>query len=128
MPSAGSIAPDGTSEYHIHCNPKCLYTASSSSHSSLIVFAFDGFPIYGQYGYSSANNSASSIKLMISSYKTRSISVRTALANGTVLSSTYYGPTINSTYPLGSYIEDCEYIANSGDLDAFNGRYCVTSE
>ena len=92
------------SEYHIHCNPKCLYTyATSTAHSARIGFAFDGYPIYGPYGYSSANVSTSSIKLMVSSYKTRSITARTSLSNGTTLTSTYYGPTINTTYPLGSY-------------------------
>lgn len=65
---------------------------------------------------------------MTSSYSTRSITERTTLSNGTVLSSTYYGPTINSTYPLGSYIEDYEYISGQGDLDEYNGRWCVTPE
>ena len=120
--------PDGSKEYHIHCNPKCLYTASSTSHSPLIGFAFDGYPIYGPYGYSSANNSASSIKLIATSYRLRSITARTSLYNGTVLTSAYYGPTINSTYPLGSYIEDYEYVSGYGDLDIYNGRYCVTPE
>ena len=76
-------------------------TANSSYHSPLLGFAFDGYPIYGPYGYSSANNSASSIKLLQTS-----ITARTSLYNGTVLSYTYFGPTINTTYPLGSYIED----------------------
>lgn len=58
----------------------------------------------------------------------RSITDRTTLSNGTVLTSSYYGPTINSTYPLGSYIEDYEYTSGYGDLDAYNGRYGVTPE
>ncbi len=40
--------PDGSSEYHIHVNPVCLYTISSTTkHSPLLGFAFDGFPVYG---------------------------------------------------------------------------------
>lgn len=106
-----------------------MYTyATSTAHSALIGFAFDGYPIYGPYGYSSANVSTSSIKLMVSSYKTRSITARTSLSNGTTLTSTYYGPTINTTYPLGSYIEDYEYSSGLGDLDEYNGRYCSTPE
>jgi hypothetical protein len=114
---------------YIKVNPSCLYTTGNSSyHSPLIGFAFDGYPIYGPYGYSSANNSASSIKLLQTSFYLRSITARTSLYNGTVLSSAYYGPTINSTYPLGSYIEDYAYTAGYGDLDYYNGRYCVTPE
>ena len=105
-----------------------MYTPSSSSHSIVIGWAFDGFPIYGPYGYSSAYDSSSSIKLISTSYHTRSISDRTTLANGTVLDSTYYGPTINATYPLGSYLEDYEYTSGYGDLDEYNGRWCVTPE
>ena len=94
-------------------------TANSSYHSPLIGFALDGYPIYGPYGYSSANDSTSSIKLLTPSWYVRSITARTQL---------YYGPTINTTYPLGSYIEDYAYTAGYGDLDYYNGRYCVTPE
>lgn len=121
--------PDGSSIYHLHQNPNCLYDyKNSNSHSPLIGYAFDGFPIYGPFGYSSANDNKSPVKLMVSSYKVRSISERTSLSNGTVLSSYYYGPTINSTYPLGSYMEDYEFVNGYGDLDLYNGRNCVTPE
>ncbi len=65
---------------------------------------------------------------MLTSYRTRSITERTKLANGTVLSSTYYGPTVNATYPIGSYLQDYEYVSGLGDLDEYNGRWCVTPE
>ena len=32
------------------------------------------------------------------------------------------------TDQMGKYIEDYEYIEGSGDLDQYNGRYCVTPE
>ena len=32
-----------------------------------------------------------------------------------------------STFPLGFFIEDYDYLAN-GDLDENNGRYCVTPD
>jgi hypothetical protein len=35
------------SEYHISVNPVCLYNISNSSHSPLLGFAFDGYPVYG---------------------------------------------------------------------------------
>ena len=50
------------------------------------------------------------------------------MPDGTSLNSSQYGPTVSSQYPLGAFIEDYEYIAGSGDLDEFNGRYCVTPE
>jgi hypothetical protein len=65
---------------------------------------------------------------MLSSYQYRDITDRTTLSNGTVLSSTYYGPAINTTYPLGSYLQDYYYSSGSGDLDEYNGRWCVTPE
>ena len=93
--------PDGMGEYHHHANPKCLYTVSSTTHSPVIGFAFDGYPIYGSYAYSSANSSSSSITRMRTGYKLRNITSRQTLSNGTTLSSSQYGPSINSTYPLG---------------------------
>lgn len=121
--------PDASNIYHTHQNPICLYDyKKSDSHSPIIGFAFDGFPVYGPYGYSSAMDSKSSLKLMTSSYRARDISVRTTLTNGTVLSPNQYGPSISDTYPLGSFMEDFEYVENSGDLDLYNGRYCVTPE
>ena len=113
--------PDVYGIYHNHVNPTCMYTSSSTSHSPLLGFMLDGYPIYGTYGYSSANSSSSSIKRMTSSYATRSITSRTTLSNGTTLSSNYYGPTINSTYPLGYYLQDYVYTSGYGDLDEHNG-------
>lgn len=89
---------------------------------------FDGYPIYGSFGYSSANDSSSSIKRILTSYRARSITKRTSLANGTVLSSSQYGPDVNTTYPIGNYLEDFEYVSGLGDLDQYNGRYCKTPE
>lgn len=120
--------PDGMSRYHTHVNPVCLYTSSSSSHSPLLGFMLDGYPIYGPYGYSNANSSTSSIELMVSGYSLRNITQRTTLANGTILSSAYYGPDVSTTYPLGDYLDDYSWSASTGSLDAHNGRWCVTPE
>ena len=69
-------------------------TIPPTSHSPIIGYALDSYPIYGPFGYSSANDSSSSIKRMSSGYTLRSISDRTTLSNGTTLSSYYYGPTV----------------------------------
>ena len=95
---------------------------------------FDSFPIYGPYGYASANDSSSAIKLMTPSFAKRNITERTTLptycypTSGASCGSTYYGPSISTSYPIGAYLEDYDYYAGSGDLDQYNGRWCVTPE
>jgi len=104
-----------------------LYVPDSTQHSPIIGFAFDGYPIYGAYGYADPNNAQSSIRRMRTSYAKRNITDRTTLPDGTVLSSGQYGPAIGGNFPLGSFIEDFELTGN-GDLDEYNGRFCVTPE
>lgn len=98
----------------------------STKHSPIIGWAFDGFPVYGPFGYSDPKNVNSGIRRIQTGYKLRNINDRTTLANGTVLSSTYYGPSI-STYPLGAYIQDYEFDSRY-DLDVSNGRFGITPE
>lgn len=120
----GHPAPNG--EYHLHLNPTCLYDdGDNTQHSPLVGFAFDGFPIYGAYAYANTDGTGG-IKRMESSYQVRSITTRTILPDGTAASSA--GPAVSSTYPLGYYIEDYEYVQGSGDLDEHNGRFCITPE
>jgi hypothetical protein len=103
--------------------------SDSSSHSPLLGFMFDGYPIYGPFGYSSANISTSSIKRMKSGFSLRSITTRTSFSNGiTFTSSDSYGPAVSSDFPLGSFLEDYEWKSTNGDLDQYNGRWCVTPE
>lgn len=129
----------GTSpgKYHTHQRAKGLlnyFGDTSSKHSPIIGWAWDGYPVYGPYGYTTPTDSNSAIKRMVSSYQTRSITQRHATptndgAGGTTaLSASQYGPDVNGTYPLGHYLEDFEYITNLGDLDLYNGRFCVTPE
>lgn len=109
--------PQQQGMYHNHVNPKCLYnSADSTHHSPIIGYAFDGFPIYGAYGYASTTSASGAIKRMRSSY---------ALTSDTTRAS---GPHPISTYPLGDCCEDYVYTAGSGDLDAHNGRFCYTPE
>jgi hypothetical protein len=122
----GHPAPNG--EYHHHVNPTCLYDDQNAiEHSPIIGYAFDGFPVYGAYGYENINGTGNIVR-METGYRLRSITDRTTLADGTVLNSGEYGPAINTTYPLGKYIEDYEYVQALGHLDEYNGRVCVTPE
>lgn len=136
------VTPVG-GNYHHHQNPSAfniatvplstvcniyladgLYVPDSTRHAPLIGFAFDGYPIYGGYGY--ANPLAvSAIKRMVPSFRKRNITARTTLPNGTAASQV--GPTL-AAQPLGSYYEDYEQVSGLGDLDDHNGRFCVTPE
>jgi hypothetical protein len=119
--------PNNMREYHLHVNPKCLYNERDSTrHSPILGYAFDGFPIYGAYGYANADGTGG-IKRMRSSYRLRNITDRTTLPNGTVLPQRLYGPTL-SVYSLGAYMEDFEFVNNLGDLDQYNGRFTKTPE
>ena len=121
--------PDGSGVYHNHVIPTCLYNLNNSAaHSPIVGYAFDGYPIYGPYGYSNASNAASAIKLIAPGYALRNINNRTTLSNGTVLGSSLWGPIVNITYPLGAFIEDYAWSSGNGDLDSCNGRWTVTPE
>lgn len=105
-----------------------LYVIDSTQHSPLIGFAYDGFPIYGAYGYQNVNGTGPIVR-MKSSYALRNISTRTTYANGSTVTA---GPAVSGTYPLGYFREDYEYIPTSVStpdyLDEHNGRFCVTPE
>lgn len=123
----GHPAPGG--EYHHHVSPKCIYnTADSTHHSPIIGYAFDGYPVYGAYGYADTNGTGG-IKRMKSGFQLRTGMVhRDTLPDGTVLTAPQYGPDVSSSFPLGSYQEDYNFVSGSGDLDVHNGRWCRTPE
>jgi hypothetical protein len=158
-----------TGVYHAHSNPIAtryllgdhidfnsttkLYSESTTpvtQHSPIIGWMFDGHPLYGPYGYSTATNANSGVRRMVSGYVLRNgqngttnLTVRTNLPQwaaragnrSATLASTEYGPTVSTSFPLGRYTEDNEYLGDLGkvqavdfDLDQYNGRYCVTPE
>ena len=89
------------------------YGITSSTHSKVVGWSYDGHPIYCKYGYTTALDKTSGISEQTSSWR----------LSGTRTN----GPSIND-YPLGSFIEDYEYVKDLGTLDEFNGRFCVTPE
>ncbi len=103
-----------------------LYVLDSTKHSPLIGFAYDGFPVYGAYGYKNADGTGGIVR-MKSSFSLRSITTRTTLYTGDTVKS---GPNVSATYPLGLFREDYQYTAPSSPdyLDIHNGRFCVTPE
>ncbi|MDB4669844.1 YHYH protein, partial [bacterium] len=139
-------------QYHYHANPPGLrhslgdsvdYDPSTNtysenfngSHSPILAWAADGFPIYGPYGYDDPNNPGSAVRRMIPGYAKRSITNRTTLPQWAAdfqnksasLPANEYGPPVNATYIIGHYIEDYEFLG-TGDLDLYNGRTCITPE
>ena len=123
MDATGGGHSDDQGKYHYHATPLSLY--SGTDHSPIIGYAFDGFPIYGPYGYSSPYDAGSAVERMETGYELRSITDRTTLPGGATSSPA--GPAIGGQFPLGTYWQDYEYTA-VGDLDEFNGRWCVTPE
>lgn len=115
------------SEYHYHVYNAGIITdvADSAGHSPIVGYAYDGYPIYGPYGYDDPFDPNSNITRMTSGYQKRNISNRNFLPDG---SPSVSPPPINPNYPLGCFKEDYEYLMGSGHLDVHNGRLCVTPE
>jgi hypothetical protein len=108
------VQPGGV--YHYHGMPEGFITLRGGSDSSmtLIGWAADGFPIYARYGYTTADDATSALKIVTGSYQfvTEVSSSRPS----------------TDTYPLGTFQQDWQYVEGSGDLDECNGRVGVTPE
>jgi hypothetical protein len=139
-------------DYNAGSNRYLERTNGSVQHSPILAWVRDGFPIYGPYGYADSTNAASAVRRMVSGFVRRdgqngtvnlAVSGRTTLPawaaraynRSAALGSTEYGPAVSTTYPLGRYVEDNEYLGDLGriqgvdfDLDEYNGRWCVTPE
>lgn len=87
----------------------------ADGHSKIVGYAFDGYPIYGPYGYTGINHPTSAAIKMTSSYVTKTIP------------DSDRGYTYTQ-YPAGSFVQDYSYSAGAGTLDQYNGRWCVTPE
>ncbi|CAF3871074.1 unnamed protein product [Rotaria sp. Silwood1] len=128
LDTAFGAHPQQQGAYHSHTTPYRLYkNVATTTHSPIVGYAFDGYPVYGPYGYIVATNASSAVTRMKSGYALRNITTRAVLPSG--VTATQTGPAVNTTYPLGTYAEDYAWSAsNGGDLDQYNGRYCVTPE
>jgi hypothetical protein len=102
-----------------------LYAMDETAHSPLLGFAYDGFPIYGAFGYANENGTGG-ITRIISGYELGTTVDRSTLPDG---SASDLGPNFTS-YVRGYFREDYQFISNSGEeyLDEHNGRWCITPE
>ena len=126
-------------------------SATNGKHSPIIGWVNDGLPLYGPYGYSNPTNPTSSVRRMISGYVLRDGNYGTTnltstgrkslplwaqqAQNKTNLTTGQWGPNVSTTYELGHYAEDYDYLGDLGytqgihfDLNKYNARYCVTPE
>lgn len=128
-------------------------TSAVTAHSPILAWAADGLPIYGPYGYASPLNAKSGVRRMVSGFQLRdgtngttnlASTGRTTLPSwstpasnnrSTTLTSSQFGPNVSTTYPLGTFGEDYDYLGNTGktqgtdfDLNQYNARFCVTPE
>lgn len=95
--------------------------SDNTRHSPVLGYALDGYPVYGPW-------TEGGRRRMRSSYQLRRISGRETWADGTRLTPGQYGPAVSAEFPLGTFVEDYEYVAGSGDLDAYNGAFVRTPE
>ena len=96
-------------------DPSPWIEQTPTRHSPIIGWAYDGHPIYGPYGYEDPQN-----QNPYNSYIQPSSSYRIKTSRASILS--------GLTDPMGTFIEDYEYVEGLGELDQYNGRYCVTPE
>ncbi len=109
------VQPNG--QYHYHGMPTNLIPAlngASSTSMTLVGWAADGFPIYANYGYTTATSASSALKEMKGSYR-----VKTTPDSGR---------PATSLFSMGHFQQDWEYVSGLGDLDECNGRTGVTPE
>ncbi len=151
------------SNQHYHANPQGLrhllgdsvdynavtntYTENfNGQHSPILGWVRDGYPVYGPYGYSDANDANSTVRRMVAGFQPRALAngaarnslpqwVTTVESRSTTIAANVFGPNISNAFPLGKYMEDYDYKGDLGethgvdfDLDLHNGRVCVTPE
>jgi len=110
--NSAHVQPNGT--YHYHGQPDGLLAQlsfSKSTHSPLVGWALDGFPIYALIG----RKTNGELSEMRSSWRLKS--GNRPISNGAP-----------GGYYDGTFIADYEYIRGTGDLDECNGVQVVTPD
>lgn len=107
------VQPDGA--YHYHGMPEGILSRLNKGVAlTLVGWSVDGFPVYARYGYTTATSATSAIKVMKGSWQKKA--------------TPDVGRPSVAIFPMGTFQQDYEYVAGSGDLDECNGRTGVTPE
>ena len=105
--------------YHYHGVPTALVDRLAGDQTGKrmvqIAWAADGYPVYALWGYTDPKDERSAVKTLKSSYRLKQ-GERPGERKGP-------GGKFD-----GTYNEDYEFVAGSGDLDEFNGRSGPTPE
>ena len=111
---------NAVNRYHYHTVALDYFTndlnIDGSSHSPVLGYAADGFPIYYKYLYTDANNANSGITAFGSSYSLKS---GTRPGDGIIAPDGLYD---------GLYLEDYEYIDAQSELNECGMRFGITPE
>jgi hypothetical protein len=103
------------------------HTRHPDGHSKILGVCFDGYPVYGPYGYTDTSDISSNVITMTSSYQENLIE----FTGRPYTYDQYYNNPISGVSQLisvGAYLDDHTYVQNHGTLDEYNGRYGVTPE
>ena len=111
---------NNVSRYHYHNIPTDYFNndlnIDGSSHSPLLGYAADGFPIYYKYLYSDPNDATAGVSTFNSSFQLKS---GNRPGDGTTAPNGIYD---------GNYVEDYEYDNAISELDECGGRFGITPE
>ncbi len=112
--------------YYSGSNYNGDYFRHANGHSKMLGFCYDGYPVYGPFGYSDSDDANSACVLMTSSYIAKTGDshrpVDWKYSNSISVDDVAYNLT------AGAFVEDFEYAEGSGILDQYNGRYAITPE
>lgn len=159
-----------TGESHHHISPSALrfelgdqidydpmthtYTEAvgPADHSPVLGWSFDGYPIFGPYGYDDPDDSDSGVRRLVSGFVRRDGNFGTTNLNtvgrnslpqwairsghgNSPVGDAATGPAVSENFPIGWYMQDFDYLGDQGytlgtefDLDECNGRWCITPE
>lgn len=115
-----------SNSYYLQNNYINDHFRHSDGHSKILGFSFDGYPIYGPFGYVNPSGSGDGIVFLTSSYVSYTDDDHRPL-NWKYTNSISVN---NFNYILGpgAFVQDFYYTPDSGLLDEHNGRYAITPE
>lgn len=115
-----------SNDYYYSTNYNGDYYRHTDGHSKILGFCFDGYPIYGPFGYTDSEIPSNGVSLMTSSYVLKSDDSHRPTDWEFTRGISVDG--VDYILSAGAFVEDFEYTEEAGILDQYNGRYAVTPE